>query len=154
MLRALYSFGLRWGYNALFGTIMYSQVNAIFFKFGTESLSQHFFIPKTARTFSRASALPDSEWQMRCMQPPLPQGVALRPAPLQTWKTYKERMTLPSRIHSTISTLELVSTSMKVPAPCLLAYPNMLDSLSGNVRLVLNIGVPASSNFLPSMHIR
>ena len=142
MLRALYSSGLRLKYNPLVGTITYSQVEHIVFDFGTESLSQHFFMPKTARTFSRASALPDSEWQMRCMQPPLPQS------PLE------ERITLPSRIHSTISTLELVSTSMKVPAPCLLAYPNMLDSLSGNVHLVLNIGVPASSNFLPSMHIR
>jgi hypothetical protein len=53
---------------------MYSQVKHIVFDFGTESLSQHFFMPKTARTSSRASALPDSEWQMRCMQPPLPQS--------------------------------------------------------------------------------
>ena len=74
VLRALYSFGLRLKYNSLFGTIMYSQVKHIVFDFGTESLSQHFFMPKTARTSSRASALPDSEWQMRCMQPPLPQS--------------------------------------------------------------------------------
>ena len=131
---------------------MYSQVNTIFLLFFL-SLALRVYL----KTFSsQRLQAPSAEHLLFRIQ----NGKCVacsrlfHRAPLQTWKTYKERITLPSRIHSTISTLESVSTSMKVPAPCLLAYPNMLDSLSGNVRLVLNIGVPASSNFLPSMHIR
>ena len=143
MLRALYSFGLRLRYNALFGTIMYSQVNAIFL-----SLALRVYL----NTFSsqRLHAPSAKHLLFRILN-----GKCVACChPLANMEDLQGKNYL-AFAHSFQDFNPWISIHQYEGTRTLpVGLPNMLDSLCGNVRLVLNIGVPASSNFLPSMHIR